>query len=165
MKIIGIVITCIFAFIILGAVGYGLKILFFPVHVLDNEIQTANDTIDKTVNADNAIYNYEWFKQQKEDIDAAGKKLIIAKNAELSYATKISDCDKNGENCKISAGAWSFSQGNEDSRLLAVAQGIDSNLQDMIATYNARSKMANRAIFQNGILPNFIDATTFIFKP
>lgn len=46
-----------------------LKILFFPVKVINNTIQTWYDVIDKTINADNAIYNYEWFKQKYEEIN------------------------------------------------------------------------------------------------
>jgi hypothetical protein len=33
-------------------------------------IQTVNDAVNKTINADNAIYNYEWFKQKYEEIQA-----------------------------------------------------------------------------------------------
>jgi hypothetical protein len=59
---------------------------------------------------------------------------------------------------------WTFADKNESARLHAVAQGNENSLKTVIAEYNARGKMANRNIFENGLLPNFIDATTFIFK-
>lgn len=139
--------------IAIGITGRVLQVIFFPVHTADNLIKTAYDVNDKTLNADNAIYNYEWFKRQKESIDATNKKLEIGIKAADTFDT--------------SAGArkdWTFEDKGESARLHAVAQGIESQLKDMIAEYNARTKMANRNIFQDGILPNFIDATTFVFK-
>jgi membrane-associated protease RseP (regulator of RpoE activity) len=145
----------IFVGILIGVtiLGYALKIVLFPVHVVDKEIQTGYDVVDKTINADNAIYNYEWFKRQKESIDATGKKLVIAQNAVETFKNEAGDRAK-----------WTFEDKTESARLSAVAQGIESQLKDMIAEYNARTKMANRNIFQDGILPDFIDSATFIFK-
>ena len=153
MKTIGIIFAGIGILIGVSVVGLLLRAVFFPVHVAEKEAQLATDAVDKTLTADNAIYNYEWFKRQKESIDATGKNLTIATQAAQSFDT--------------AAGVrkdWTFEDKNESARLHAVAQGIDSQLKDMIAEYNARTKMANRNIFQDGILPNFIDATTFVVK-
>lgn len=133
--------------------GFALKVILFPVHVAEKEIQTGYDVVDKTLNADNAIYNYEWFKRQKESIDATNKKQQIADGAVTSFEQVA------GEHKD-----WTFEDKNEDARLRSISQGIESQLKDMIAEYNARTKMANRAIFQDGILPGFIDATTLILK-
>lgn len=145
----------IFLAVIIGGtiVGFVLKLILFPVHTANKLIETGYETVDKTLNADNAIYNYEWFKQQKESIDATNKKLQIADEAVMSFE-QVAGVHKD----------WTFEDKNEDARLRSISQGIESQLKDMIATYNARTKMANRAIFQDGILPNFIDATTFILK-
>ncbi len=59
---------------------------------------------------------------------------------------------------------WTFEDKNEMSRLNTVYLGQQNYLQSVIADYNARTKMANRNIFQNGLLPNIIDSGTFIFK-
>jgi len=139
--------------ITIGIISFGLKLILFPVHVASNELQTAYDTIDKTINADNAIYNYEWFKQQKEDIDATKLKLDNAETSKQAFT------DSAGERS-----AWTFEDKEESARLNAVVLGIQNHLQDMIAQYNARAKMANRNIFQNNILPDYLDALTFIRK-
>jgi len=133
--------------------GFAVRIIFFPVHTASKLIETGYDVVDDTLNAENAIYNYEWFKRQKESIDATGKKLVIAKGAVATFKTDAGNRSN-----------WTFEDKGESARLSAVAQGIDSQLEDMIAEYNARTKMANRNIFQDGILPDFIDSTTFIFK-
>lgn len=149
-KIIGLTILAL-AGLTIG--GFALRAVLFPVHTASNLMETGYDTVDKTLNADNAIYNYEWFKRQKQSIDATGKKLVIAQQAVETFKTEAGDRSK-----------WTFEDKGESARLSAVAQGIESQLKDMIAEYNARTQMANRAIFQDGILPNYIDATTFIFK-
>ncbi len=141
------------ALAVIGVGGRLLWVAMFPVHTFDNLVHTAYDAQDKTLNADNAIYNYEWFKQQYEDIGAIKNKIIVA--------------DASVETFKQSAGersTWTFEDKTEFSRLSAVSQGLRSQLEDVIATYNARGKMANRAIFKDSIVPSYIDALTFIKK-
>lgn len=145
----------IFVAIIIGIVGgvILLKVVLFPIHVVEKEIQTGYEVVDKTINADNAIYNYEWFKQTYEDINAL-------KN-QLDNSSSLAD------NFKIDAGdrsKWTFEDKQESARLDSIKLGLQNRLEQVIANYNARSKMANRAIFQNSILPNFIDALIFIRK-
>lgn len=149
-KVIAIVIGLTFAIPILGLL---VKAVFFPVHTAQKEIDTAYEVVDKTLDSDNAIYNYEWFKRQKESIDATNRKLEIAVRA-------YGDFDEAAGERKD----WTFEDKTESSRLHAVAQGIEGQLKDMIGEYNARTKMANRNMFQEGLLPDYIDATTFIFK-
>lgn len=131
--------------------GFVLNIVMFPVHTASNLVNTAYDASDKMLNADNAIYNYEWFKQKYQDIEASKKQLV---NAKASY-----------ESFKASAGVrtdWTFEDKQEEARLRAVVLGIENNLQSQIADYNARANMATRNIFEDSVLPSFIDALTFI---
>lgn len=153
MKFIGYFFGAIGIILSVSVAGFFVKAIFFPVNVLQKEFQLGTDTVNKTLEVDNAIYNYEWFKMQKEQIDATNKKLEVAV---LS-----------AERFDVSAGDrkdWTFEDKGESARLHAISQGIESALKDMIAEYNARLKMANRNIFTDGIVPNPIDAITFIFK-
>lgn len=133
--------------------GVGIKTLFFSVNTAQKEVNLAYKAQDKTLDADNAIYNYEWFKQQYEDIEATKKQLD---NSSIA----LDDFEKSAGDRKD----WTFEDKNESSRLRAVKLGIQNSLETLIADYNARSKMANRNIFANSILPNYIDALTFITK-
>lgn len=154
MKTFGIIVAIILGIGVLTGLGFLLKIVLFPVHVAEKEIQTSYDAVNKVINADNAIYNYEWFKQQKEDIDAAGKQL---ENAYASYnGFKLS--------LPVEREKWSFEDKQEDSRLRSVVLGLENYLQTLIANYNARAKMATRSIFEDHVLPDYIDALTFIRK-
>jgi hypothetical protein len=133
--------------------GYTLRLVLLPVRVVDKSIGTVEGVIDKTLTADNAIYNYEWFKQQVEDIKAIKAKAVVADDAVNSF--------------EFAAGIrkdWTFEDKNEDARLRAVAQGLRSQLEDMIATYNARTKMANRNIFQDGKIPMVLEIGSNLLK-
>ena len=141
----------IFAALFVG--GYVISIVMFPVHTADKMIQTAYDAQDKVLNADNAIYNYEWFKQKLQDIEANKKQLVNAQASLSSF--------------EESAGprtTWTFEDKTEDSRLRSVTLGLQNFLETNIADYNARASMATRNIFADHVLPNFIDALTFIRK-
>lgn len=151
MKIIGILFAALFGFMILGAIGMGLRVLFFPATVATNMIDTAYDANAKVINADNAIYNYEWFKQKKGDIEASKQQLLNARANVTAYNDSLGD-----------RSTWTFEDKTEYSRLNSVVLGLENNLQSQIADYNARASMATRNIFEDHVLPNYIDALTFI---
>lgn len=153
MKYFGYAILGIISIGLVSVVGIGLKIAFFPVQTAGNLVNTAYDASSQTLNAQNAIYNYEWFKQTLEDINA---QKIQFTNSQASL-----------DSFEVSAGDrvnWTFEDKTEDSRLRAVVLGIQNGLQQTIADYNAHLKEANRNIFLNGIVPDYIDALTFIKK-
>jgi hypothetical protein len=151
MKIIGYMVVGLLGFMLLGAIGMGLRIFFFPATVATNMIDTVYDANNKIINADNAIYNYEWFKQQKEDIDASKRQLD---NARASYDAFKSNLPEYA--------LQSFEDKSESARLNAVVLGLENNLENQIGDYNARAGMATRNIFEDHVLPDYIDALTFI---
>lgn len=131
--------------------GIGVKILFFPVHTVEQLINTAYDAQTKTLNADNAIANYEWFKQQYEDIEASKLQIENALNTVTNFEKSFPDKSK-----------WTFEDKQEYSRLISIHLGLQNYTITLIADYNAKSKMANRAIFKNSIFPEFIDSFTYL---
>jgi hypothetical protein len=98
--------------------------------------------IEKTVNADNVIYNYEWFHSAYEDIQATDIKI---KNSETQIAQFKSEAGDRAN--------WDFSDKEEYSRLNSVLLGLQNYRQDVVAKYNARSKMVNRKIFKGQTAP------------
>lgn len=143
----------VLAIIGLFVAGVVVRAVFFPVNTLNKVIETGYDAQDKVLNADNAIYNYEWFKQKKQDIEATKKQYDNSHSEVLSFES--------------SAGArttWTFEDKQEDARLHSVELGLQNYLESQIADYNARASMATRNIFEDHVLPNYIDALTFIRK-
>jgi hypothetical protein len=149
-KTIGIIIFSIVGIIVVGFIA---KLIMFPVNTASKLIDTAYEAQDKTLNAENAIYNYEWFKSTKETINAMNQNLETNIKA-------ANDFDKSAGD----RSTWTYEDKTESSRLHSVAQGNENNLRVVIAEYNARAKMANRNIFENRIVPDFIDTLTFIKK-
>lgn len=135
MKVLTIV-AIVIAVIVLGFV---LRYILFPISALDKGIDVAYEVMDKTLDADKAIYNYEWFKQTAEDIKALGKK---EDRAEQNIQIFMETADNSREDK------------NEIARLRAIKTGLANMLDDTIAKYNARSQMVNRAIFKDNLPSN-----------
>ena len=121
------------------ALGFAVKIIFFPVKALHTGIDMGYDVIEQTLDAENAIYNYEWFKQTAEDIIALNKKETRAEQSVQEFKETADD---------------SREDKNELARLRAIKTGLSNMLDDTIAKYNARSQMANRAIFKGNLPTN-----------
>ncbi len=129
-------------FMALWLIAIAVGFISWPFHAISNVQETGHGIIDKTINADNAIYNYEWFKRQYENY--------------LAIKAKIGETEAALESFKIEAGPrsqWKFYDTAEFNRLNSVLLGLRQTLNDLVAEYNARSKMVNRSIFKTGDLP------------
>ena len=125
--------------IVIIVLGFAIRYILFPINALDKGIDTAYGVMNKTMNAENAIYNYEWFKSTAQDIIALGKK---EDRAEQNIQIFKETADNSREDK------------NELARLRAIKSGLGNMLDDTIAKYNARSQMANRAIFKDNLPSN-----------
>ena len=128
-------------FIVIGVVvcAWVLRLMLYPA-------AQATKVYEKTLDADNAIYNYEYFKQAYQDILATGQKIVTAQAAVDEFIKTAGPRDK-----------WDFRDKEESARLATNLTGLKNVRNDMVATYNARSKMANRSIFQGRELPVSIE--------
>ena len=116
-----------------------LVLIFLIAFGCDIACDMTYGTSKKTLNSTNAIYNYEYFKEQDEAIKSLKNKAKIAKK---DIDTFKKEYDKKSQFDK-----------EELSRLRTIFTGIKYQLSDSIADYNAKSKMVNRNIFKNGLLP------------
>lgn len=144
MKYVIFAILGTLAYFVVGYILVGLGIVALPLFRLQTKVGTNYEIIQKTYDADNVLYNYEWFKERYEAIQAVETKIAQAEQAKRDF--------------DIQAGvrtSWTFEDKTESSRLGAVFQGLKNYKEDIVAEYNARAKMANRNIFQDS-LPMFI---------
>ncbi|KKN36569.1 hypothetical protein LCGC14_0772390 [marine sediment metagenome] len=114
--------------IVLGVAGFVL-----------NPFRQASRILNKTINADNVIYNYEWFKQRHEAIGAIDAKVVGSQSAVNQFKADAGPRDN-----------WHFQDREEYARLNSVLLGLRQQRADLAAEYNARSRMTNRAIFKAG---------------
>jgi hypothetical protein len=139
-----IVVGTILMIMVLTVVGVAFNLVTIPWLKFERKVQMNRDIVTKTYEADNALYNYHWFKERYEEIKAQKKKVDIAEQAEADFAISAGPRDK-----------WTFEDKTEDSRLRAVLQGSRSHLETITAEYNARAKEVDRNIFKDD-LPLFI---------
>lgn len=142
-KIFTIWLGIVLAVAVLGLIA---KVVLFPAHVANKVADTAYAITDKTLDADNVLQNYEWFKQQYEDYKA--------------IQVKIHNADASVEKFKAEAGdreKWTFEDKTEYSRLNSIADGLRQQAESMKAEYNAKSKMLNRSLFKTKDLPYQLD--------
>lgn len=128
----------------ISIIGVGMGIITMPWHTVTAQVDSGHEIIDKTYEADNAINNYEWFKNQYEDIKATENKITNTKAQMDSYFTTYGD----------NASSWDYQTKVSYNQLQTTYLGQKSYYEDQVAEYNARSKMANRNIFKDGLPMN-----------
>lgn len=131
LMIIGIVIFII-----------AIKIIAIPMFIKDQVVDTSKEVIDKTLDADNVLYEYHWFKQQYEDVQAIDFKLEKSNKRLLEYKEDLGDRTN-----------WTYEDKTEYSRLTSIRDGFEYQRQDMISKYNAKSKMLDKQLFKDKSLP------------
>ena len=102
------------------------------------QVDTAHDIIDKIYTADNAIYNYEWFKTQYEKIQATEKQIDNTQMQKDEFKELYGNVSN-----------WDFTTKQEYNRLQTTLLGQKNHYESIVADYNARAKMANRNIFND----------------
>ena len=153
-SIVALVTLGIGSLIVLPIALVALRLVALPFRALDRGIGTAEGVIDRTLTAENAIYNYEWFKQQSQDIKAGEAKISIAMQSVDSFEQALGS-DRS---------TWTFEDKTEWARLRSVEQGLRSHVETLIADYNARASMANRDIFRDGLIPNLMTMSANLIR-
>jgi len=124
--------------LIIGFIVWIVQIITLPA-------RTATDIAEKTMDADNVIFNYEWFKETKEKVDAYDLQLIQAQTALESLEESLKENSRKD---------WGFEDKQEWNRLNSVVLGLKNQRASVVADYNAKSKMENRALFKDHDLPD-----------
>lgn len=129
-------------------VGLWLLVTFIVVSgivCVMNPFRQAARIAGKTMDAGNVIYNYEWFHQRYQDIEAIDAKVSGARVVLASFTEAVGP-----------RSSWKRDDRIEWSRLNSIWLGLTQQRNDLAAQYNARTGMANRAIFKSGDLPHSI---------
>ena len=126
--------------IALGVIGSALGWISLP-------FRTARGVAERTLNPDAVLANYEWFKQTVQEVRALEVQLTNARAALVDFR---------GENPR----PWDYPTSTEAARLGAIVLGIQNQRQNLVAEYNARSQMANRALFKSANLPETLPFAT-----
>lgn len=124
----------VFGIIILLTVG------FAATGIITAPFRSVAGIVDRTLDADNVIGNYEWFHRQHEDILAMDTKIASAQSSYDGFTAGAGPQDK-----------WTFEDKTERNRMNGVLLGLRNQKHMMVAEYNAKSSMVNRAIFKGNL--------------
>lgn len=129
--------------IIFGVVGFIGKAVLFPVHVLDKTAKTGYGIVDKTLNADNALFNYEQF----HDLYQGAKQQVM----------NISNCKSQINNLKETYGEdaskYPKDVRNDLSFQQQTLEGYLLQYQKIVTEFNSNSQKLNRELFKSKDLP------------
>lgn len=149
MKALGIGVLVLCCMFLLGAIGTAMNIITIPWLKLNSQVQMTRDIVTKTYNADNALYNYHWFKERAAAITALKTTIEQADAAVTSHESAAGPRKE-----------WTFEDKTEAARLRSVAQGQRAQYNSLVGEYNARMKEADRSIFEED-LPIFFNLLPF----
>lgn len=124
----------------------GITLVGGAVWLVSTPFRTASGIIQRTADPDNVIQNYEWFKRQVQDVKAFDAKIALASLSVEAFEKSAGSRDK-----------WTFEDKQEHARLNSVVLGLESQRASMVAEYNARTQMANRALFKTSDLPETLN--------
>lgn len=96
--------------------------------------------ITQTFDANNIIYNYEWFKTQYNDILAMDQKIVNARDQLDSWVSTAPPRDN-----------WKIQDRQMHNQLNSFVLGLTNQRASMVALYNSRAQSANRYIFMRDV--------------
>lgn len=140
--------TIILVLVLLIFGGIAIKIIFFPLNTASKSIDTAYEVVDETMTGENAIANYEWFKEQESYIRQCYKNEEIAKEEYDLYVSTLPE-DRT---------VWDRQDKQEESSLRNSHYALQKLTNKAIEDYNARAGMANRNIFKDNLPSNLTRA-------
>ena len=108
--------------------------------------RTVSGIVNRTLDADNVIYNYEWFHRQYGDYQALGQKLESALASKAEFDSAVGPRSE-----------WTFEDKQESARLSSIVLGLQNQRASLVQDYNAHARMSNRSIFMGTTLPDSLE--------
>ena len=119
----------------IGVVVVGLSVISAGVGLLSLPFVQGTRIVEKTLNADNVIYNYEWFHDYQAAINARVEQIVSnKKDLEGAAPTDL-------------------------SKMRIELQAMRQSCRTMVEQYNANATKTNRSIFMGTTVPPSFDPT------
>lgn len=115
---------------VVGGVG------FFVINLASQPAKVVQRTFD----ADNMIYNYEWFRTQYADIGVMDQKIANAQSALDNFTASAGPRD-----------TWKTQDRQQYGQLNSIVLGLTNQRLSMVAAYNGNATKANKSIFMAGL--------------
>ncbi len=131
---VGIIAAILAFFIVLNVISY----IWFPFLPWFEQRDAGQETVEQTYDAENAIQQYEEFRQMYHDIEAQRNQVENAYDEDESFHETYGDDPNN----------WSRTAETRHGRIHERITGNQNQLEQLVADYNAQSDMANKELFK-----------------
>lgn len=132
--ILAIIAILFVGFLILNVISY----VWFPFLPWFEERDAGQEIVEDTIEADNAVQQYEEFRVLYHEIEAQRAQVDNAYD-ELDRFYEVHGEDPS---------QWSRTAEEDHSRIQQRITGNQNQLENLVADYNAQSSMANRELFK-----------------
>jgi len=129
------------AIILFGFIG---KIIFFGTTAVHNTLDTPREINNRIMNGDNAIKEYEWFKQQEADI----------RRLHTQETNHIAALERFKESLPADKTQWNSFDRDDYQKLSANITAQQDMVNRAIENYNAHSSMVTKNIFKDNLPSN-----------
>jgi gas vesicle protein len=126
----------------LSTLGLLIKFILFPFFVADKASEAAHDVVEKTLDADNVLHNYEMFKDL---YNGAKQQAMNIQNSETAIQTLK---DTYGE-----ASTWTEDIRDEYNFQAQTLESYKQQYQRTVSDYNSNASKLNRNLFKDKNLP------------
>jgi hypothetical protein len=120
----------------------GLGIAGSYIGLFGQAVTLPAELAKRTIQPDNVIQNYEWFKRQNQAVVAIKSKAKTQAMAVKAFEQSAGD-----------RSAWTFEDKTSHTELTRQLTGLRNQCNDLAAEYNARTEMMNRDLFRTSDLP------------
>ncbi len=124
---VGIIAAILAFFIVLNVISY----IWFPFLPWFEQRDAGQETVEQTYDAENAIQQYEEFRQMYHDIEAQRNQVENAYDEDESFHETYGDDPNN----------WSRTAETRHGRIHERITGNQNQLEQLVADYNAQSDM------------------------
>lgn len=131
--------------IALPVLGDAMGLVTIPFLTFHSKVQLNRDVIATTYDSQYCIQNYEWFKQQEQDINGIDTQIANAQQ-QLDDFIKLYGSDTT---------KWSFTANQTYSEDSTTLTGLKNIKQQKVNDYNAKSNELNRVACKD--LPLYIN--------
>lgn len=112
--------------------------VWMPFLMWGEQREAGEEVVEDQMDAEQAIQEYRWFRQQYHDIQAQRNQINNSYEEHEQFHETYGD-DPN---------EWSRTAENRHGRIHTRMTGYQNQLEDMVADYNARSDDATRSVFK-----------------
>lgn len=130
----GIIVAIVAFLVVFSVVTY----VWFPFAMWTEQRDAGEEVVRDQVDAEKAVENYEWFRQQWHDIEAQRRQIQNHYDEHERFHETYGD----------DPSEWSREAETRHGRIHERITGNQNMLEQMVADYNARSDMAHREMFK-----------------